>query len=281
MRTSLESALKEFRRQVRHSRRRGDAASIHRLRVVSRRLVVWCELLEILGAGSRASEARRRVKRMLRSLARLRDLHVQRQLLATVPSALKPAARILRRELRREQPERARRVHARCRGLHPSRICRLILEAAGATPIGATPVAPESDARLVRDLAWWLAGLEREARHRLQAARAAKPETLHCLRIAVKHLRYGLELAWTADSRAPDAAARRLRDLQAVLGEIQDADVCRALVLARVESHPDDARQLVPLQRWLERRRDARIRRVLRRRRTLLPAVTPAAGGSG
>ena len=81
------------------------------------------------------------MKKLLRSLARLRDLHVERELLARAPRSVSEAARSIRRELKREEPRRARRVAERCRRLHPSRI-RDLLD--GVLRSGRLPSSPRN-----------------------------------------------------------------------------------------------------------------------------------------
>ena len=85
MNDALTTALREFRRLVKRCRSQGDAESIHRLRIQSRRMVVWCDLLHSLDAGSGTQEARRCIKKLLRALARVRDAQVQQELLKKVP----------------------------------------------------------------------------------------------------------------------------------------------------------------------------------------------------
>lgn len=251
----------DFRRRVRLCRNSGEARAIHELRVQSRRLAVWCELLESLGGGRRAREARRRVKKLLRSLARLRDLHVERELLARAPRSVSEAARSIRRELKREEPRRARRVAERCRRLHPSRI-RDLLD--GVLRSGRLPSSPPE---LSAGMRAWLDSLEVRARERHAAIEARDPQSLHRFRIAIKHLRYGWDVAedlgWAVSCRGMES----LRQLQGQLGDIQDLEVCHR----RLSDWDGDAdggpESLEGLRGWLLRERDRRVRAFLRRRR--------------
>lgn len=248
----------EFRRRVRRCRDSGDARAIHELRVQSRRLAVWCELLESLGGGRRARDARRRVKKLLRSLARLRDLHVQRGLLAGAPRSVSEAARSIRRQLKLEEPRRARRVSDRCRRMHPGRILDLLegVIGSGRVPLDGTALS--------KGIQVWLDSLVGRARERQAEIQAREPQSLHRFRIAVKHLRYGLEVAKELGWGTPGRTMESLRDLQGSLGEIQDFDVCHRLLGSwKRESERADA-SWEPLRTWLLRERDRRVRVFLR-----------------
>lgn len=248
----------EFRRRVRRCRDSGDARAIHELRVQSRRLAVWCELLESLGGGRRARDARRRVKKLLRSLARLRDLHVQRGLLAGAPRSVSEAARSIRRQLKREEPRRVRRVSDRCRRMHSGRILDLLdgVIGSGRVPLDGTALS--------KGIRVWLDSLVGRARERQAEIQAREPQSLHRFRIAVKHLRYGLEVATELGWGTPGRTMESLRDLQGSLGEIQDFDVChRLLGFWKRESERADA-SWEPLRTWLLRERDRRVRVFLR-----------------
>ena len=260
----------EFRRRVRRCRDSGDSRSIHELRVQSRRLAVWCELLESLGGGRRAREARRRVKKLLRSLARLRDLHVQRGLLTGAPKSLSESARSIRRRLKVEEPRRARRVAERCRRMHPGRIHDLLDGVVGSGRL------PSESTSLLKGVQVWLDSLEGRVRERQAAIQARKPQSLHRFRIAVKHLRYGLEVAEELGWETPVRTLETLRGLQGRLGEIQDFDVCHRRLGCLKREWERAEHSWEPLRKWLLRERDRRIRAFLRAVPVAVRGVVPA-----
>jgi len=270
---SLAAAVRDFQRRLKRCRRHRDAESIHQLRVQSRRLAVCCDLLDALGGGAPVSKARRRVKKLLRSLARLRDTQVQQDLFRSVPARLDSAAKILRRGLRREEPRWARRVTERCRRVRAADLDPLLLNT---RHLGALSGRTESAAErgLETAIEKWLEQLDAEARRRLKLVRASRPESLHRFRIAVKHLRYGHEAVASVLPGKPDGTLRRLRSLQGKLGEIQDLEMGRARIEAAAAAHRRAGKKLNPLRLWLVRQRDGRIRRLLENRSRLRAALT-------
>lgn len=260
----------DFRKRVRRCRDELDVRSVHNLRIQARRLVVWCELLAALGAGNHALEARRRVKRLLRSLGRLRDLHVQRDLLVGAPKRLAKPARFLRRRLTREEPRRVQRVKDRCRRLHPGRIFDL-LDSVFRAGRFARDGSPEVISQGIID---WIASLQAEAGKRLRGARATMPASVHRFRIAVKRLRYGLEAAVELMPALKSGADDLLRDLQVELGNIQDAEVCRLRVEGLSVGSKSGVPRLEGLHTWLTRTRDDHVHHLLSRRTELLAALT-------
>ena len=260
----------DFRKRVRRCRHELDVRSVHHLRIQARRLVVWCELLAALGAGNHAVEARRRVKRLLRSLGRLRDLHVQRDLLEGAPKRLVKPARFLRRRLKREESRRMQRVKDRCRRQHPGRISDL-LDSVFQAGRFSRDVSPEVLSQGIID---WIASLQAEAGKRLRGARATMPASVHRFRIAVKRLRYGLEAAVELMPKLKSGAADPLRDLQVELGKIQDAEVCRLRVEGLSVGSKSGVPRLEGLHTWLMRTRDEHVHHLLSRRTELLAALT-------
>ncbi|MEN9676126.1 MAG: hypothetical protein RIS76_2022 [Verrucomicrobiota bacterium] len=271
MNDALTSALREFRRMVKRCRSQGDVQSIHRLRIQSRRMVVWCDLLHSLDAGSGTHEARRCIKKLLRALARVRDAQVQRELLKKVPRRWAAAAGILIRELRRKEPRWARRVGERCRRVHPAEVAALLTGEQRAW--NRLRLAEGADG--LEEAVWrWLMTLEAEAQRRFRAVRATHPESLHRFRIAVKYLRYGLEEVSTCLPDVSRESLLRLQRLQARLGTIQDLDVCQHRLADVIAGDPAQADSLEPLRRWVLGRRDGAIKLLLRRPRAILPPAS-------
>jgi CHAD domain len=102
------------------------------------------------------------------------------------------------------------------------------------------------------------AALDRNAariiRSRLEELRSFGPEALvpeaavaqHDMRIAAKRLRYVIEVTGFCFGEPAEAARRRARDLQDLLGEIHDCDVMMPRVQSEIDRlRTDDARALL------------------------------------
>lgn len=260
---STRASLRLFRRQLRRCRRRLDADSVHDLRVAARRFMVWCDLLAWLQAEASVTVARRRVKRLLRALAALRDLQVQLELLQAMPRAAMAGVRVCRRWYLREMDVEMKRVDRCCRRLAARKIADGLRD--GLKSLGPQRNRrPRSD-RLDTDaeIRRWVRSLAARAGRTHRRVNAADPDSLHRLRIALKHLRYALEALAELPMASTKTGLLSLRARLDLLGEIQDADVFQRRLGVAVKVHPRHAGALRVLVRWLLRRREARIRRFL------------------
>ncbi len=248
---SARQAAQKFRRRLKRCRTRDDPDSIHELRVEARRLLVWCDLLLWLRPGGIAGSTRRELKRLLRLLARLRDTQVQLELLEQAPVSLHAATGRLRRSLRREEKRQSDRVRHRCRDTHPLRMVEGLLDEAGS--LAAVRRFRGGRTQLPSALLDWMDRLHHRAGSAHAHVAPTRPASLHKLRIALKHLRYGLEAVVPPATPGFAPLVRHLRRAQGILGEIQDADVF-------VGQLRDEKPEYDDLVTWLVRRRTTRIR---------------------
>jgi CHAD domain-containing protein len=199
----------------------GNADALHQARVASRRVR---EALPLLSSGGRARRLERQVRRITRALGPVRELDVALRILDDVAKsgdAPRPAVARLREavalERRLLQADMRRRLEA-------CDLEKLRRKAAGAARKDATP-ATRDPRRLER-------ARERAARRaaRLRAAIATAgsvylPDRLHEVRIAVKKLRYALELVRELSRSKAAAKLRSLRHVQDLLGRMHDLEV--------------------------------------------------------
>ena len=220
----FRSRLKAFERaasDVKHGDRRG----VHRLRVAVRRLR---ELLPILPIDrDRSRRMARSLRRVARQVAELRDVDVLLGLVAQPPTGAPPAAlEIVQGSLRSQRAKAQARVtdrsararlHRQVKRLH--KIGRDVERAEGGSP------RP------------WRLALEARVARRGQGLRGViegagtiyMPERLHDVRIAIKKLRYALELVGeVGHDVAPDLMV--LRHGQRLLGALHDAAALAAYV---------------------------------------------------
>jgi CHAD domain-containing protein len=201
----------------------GDPRAIHQARVATRRLR---ELLPVLQLEPKAAQKLgKRLRKATRRLGRLRELDVA---LAHVTqaggqgrAAGKAALSRIASELRAERKALLKRGAKRHTWSDLGRIARKLDAAAGAAARG------KLDSRRWR----WV--IEARIAHRAvllrraieQAGTVYLPERLHGTRIALKKLRYGVELGVEAEGLKSRSDLRLLKRMQDVLGSMHDRQV--------------------------------------------------------
>jgi CHAD domain-containing protein len=249
-----------FARAVRRVARRDDEEAIHDLRVVSRRLIavlrVWRELFR--------AAPRRRALRALRSLRRrlgeARELEVHTTLLQAYADQGSPSGRDLldlaiHHARRRLEPAQERAAEW-AREKRTDALIEDLERCARRVPVRAPrkPDTPQSArARVARREQAALAAL------RLALAHHDNP-SLHEARIAVKKWRYAGEALEAGLGASEEAPHESIRELQEVLGVLQDRAVLRRELL------PEDAfveapEPLQPVLAIIERERRAALER--------------------
>jgi len=201
----------------------GDVKSLHQARVATRRL----RAALVLGSGRKAEKVARSVRRLTRLLGPARELDVSLLILdelereGDVPRSAIDRLRVSIAEERRRLQEQ---VRERIDEFDIQKIRKLAIAVArkgykARTPRSAEAIALARDrtARRARRLS---AAIE-------HAAGMYLPDRLHDVRIAIKKLRYTLELeAVPGDGRSRNAAAlRTLRNMQDLLGRMHDLEV--------------------------------------------------------
>jgi CHAD domain-containing protein len=226
-----------------------DPASVHRARVASRRAREVLAVALVVDAGREAADLRRGIRRVTRALGPVRELDVALDELARGAARHDWAAEAVaavRETLTRERARRARRLAAKAaRSRRPWERRRLAALAA------AMPLAADDR---------WLAALAERLARRAGAAVAAAgacgtlyaPEPLHALRIAVKKLRYALELVPLAVDEGAPARLRLLKTAQDRFGRLHDLQVLAAEVHA-LDARGEEAAGLALLREALER----------------------------
>jgi CHAD domain-containing protein len=218
----LRARLDVFTRLL-HKVERGDPRAVHRARVASRRLR---ELLPVLPADADTSaRLSKDLRRVTRALGAIRRLDVMAALVTATPpdgSARQRALADLHDALARARQDAYRR--ARRKDLE-----RDLRRAAKRLEKLSTRVDGGAPARRHTDQQWrWVvdARIARRAANLERAIDAAGPVylagRLHAVRIAVKKLRYAVELA-DAD-RTTHADLTKLKRMQELLGGLHDRE---------------------------------------------------------
>jgi CHAD domain-containing protein len=232
--TLLKSRLGRFERAI-DGIDDGDVKALHRTRVASRRLREIVPVLQLDRAT--AKKLVRRLRKVTKRLGSVRELdvllllidelHVSRPMhaaaLGRVAAAVTRTRNEARRKLRSQMPETELERLARKLG-------RAVEELDETAASSAIPAASRA-----RALLWAVDARTANRAARLGAAVEAAgavylPERLHAVRIAVKKLRYALELAseLRGDKRTP--ALTTLKRVQALLGRLHDLQVLIASI---------------------------------------------------
>lgn len=238
-----------------HKVERGDERAIHRTRVTSRRLRELLPVLELEPAT--CAKVLRDLKRATQALGRIRELDVTLRLIEALRTEVEEADAswsLLVQQLR--QARLTTHTKATRKG-HLSddlrrlgkRLDRLVHEATPALQRGGKRWHWALDARVVR---------RAEAlRHAVkEAGPFYLPERLHDVRIALKKLRYALELQAQAARKQVGPELRLLKRGQALLGVLHDRQILiERLREAQSTLSASDRRTSAELDRliaWLE-----------------------------
>ena len=202
----------------------GDAKSLHQARVATRRLRA---ALPLFGTGRKAEKVTRCIRRLTRLLGPARELDVSLLILDELdhsPDVPRAAIDQLRASIADERRRLQEHVRERLNEFDMQKVRKRAIAAArkgvdekGPRDFEAAAWARERTTRRARRL-----GVAIE-----HAAGLYLPDRLHGVRIAIKKLRYTLELdAVARDGRPRNAAAlRTLRHMQDLLGRMHDLEV--------------------------------------------------------
>jgi CHAD domain-containing protein len=217
---------------------RGDVTSIHQARVATRRVR---EALPLVATGASGRKLERIVRRLTRSLGPVRELDVALLMLeelATAPDV--PRAGISR--LRQVVHDERRRLHREmAQAVDRCNVEKLTKKAVAAARASDRRVAGGA-ARDPRQRA----AAEQRAARRAERLRAAietaagiyLPDRLHEVRIAVKKLRYAMEIARELSGSRATARILTLKRAQDLLGRMHDLEVLIARTRA-VQGSPN------------------------------------------
>src|SRR5687767_3793796 len=212
--------------------RAGEVTAIHQARVATRRLR---EALPVIADGPRSRKLERVVRRLTQSLGPVRELDVALLMLdefAAVPDVPRAGISCLQQVVREER----RRMHAdMAKAVERCNIPKLTRKAVNA----AKKRDEQSTVTRARDP-------ERLAVARVRAASRAErlrdtienaagiylPDRLHEVRIAVKKLRYAMEIARELSGSRATARILTLKKAQDLLGRMHDLEVLIARIRA-------------------------------------------------
>ena len=215
----------------------GRPASIHDARIATRRIR---ELLPLLGDPKRRQEIddlRSRFKRLGRSLGRVRDADVRVTLLASLETRMPhaaPALVVLRQQREQERLDLLRKLVRRLERLEAVRLIEMF---DGSRLSFALPWGLRAARAWRRDLAYTLRERAATTKEAIDHATGVYfPDRSHAARIAIKRMRYAMEIAHETGSER-SAAIRELKKAQDLLGDLHDR---QELVDNLTETCPSD-----------------------------------------
>ena len=221
----LSKRLEQFTRTL-QGLEHGEVRALHRTRIASRRLR---ELLPILRLDSDvARKLSRRLRNVTKRLGAVRELDV----LLLLIDELRESGRHSEGSLKRlaaavagEQPKARERLVAKLPTAELHRLAAKLDKIAG-----GLKASERSSGRGTRSSRW---AVEARLTHRASGLRTAMhdagavylPERLHTVRLAVKKLRYAVELSADLSGLRTTPELRALKHTQDVLGRLHDAQI--------------------------------------------------------
>jgi CHAD domain-containing protein len=211
-----------------HELEKGDVRALHRTRVASRRLRELLPVLELDAALAR--KLGRRLRRVTDGLGSVRELDVLSLLLDELHESGRHGSSGLSRiatSVVRERNGARKRLRSKLPVAELWRVAEKLEDVAQALQKDA---ASGSGGR--REAAWRWA-IEARVTNRAERLSAAMrdagavylAERLHAVRIALKKLRYAVELRVEAAGEKPHAHLKALKQMQEVLGHLHDRQV--------------------------------------------------------
>jgi CHAD domain-containing protein len=210
----------------------GDAKLLHRARVATRRLR---EALPLVTRGARGRKLKRTVRRLTRALGPVRELEVALETLEALAAAGE-VPRGAMTKLRQVIREERQRLWADMR----SRVARVDLDKLRHRAAAAARKGHAQTARgRIRDPKRIADARARAARRAVRLREAVEnaagiylPDRLHEVRIAVKKLRYAMEVSREVSGSRGSAGIRALKNAQDLLGRVHDHEMLIARVRA-------------------------------------------------
>jgi CHAD domain-containing protein len=201
----------------------GNKDALHKARIASRRIR---EALPLISAGDRVRRLERKIRQITRALGPVRELDVALQILDEIESSgelSRAALTRLRQAIARERQVLQADMKRRLEDCNvPKLRKRAVVAARKAMENGSLRRDP---VRLARARARAARRAERLRAAIESASGIYLPDRLHDVRIAVKKLRYALELVRELSGSRATAQLKALSNIQDALGRMHDLEV--------------------------------------------------------
>ena len=247
----LKAERRRYRKLLKRCQRKFSEGAVHDLRIETRRLLAMFDLLRALHSRGPLKKSRKVFKKRLDAFDELRDTHVQLSLFKPLWRQF-PEARELDALLRRRERRLTDELRQRVRASKKARAERR-LKTVEKQLRGSDDVMPREAARLA------ILATLREAFDRVVALRRRirpnRTVTIHRTRVAFKRFRYMCELVRPNLPGLKAEDLDRMRDYQAMMGDLQDIDVLLAALRRAVADEEISGRAVASLRRELRGRR--------------------------
>lgn len=259
---TFKSAWRSYRRAFKRCQKKLSLATVHQLRVKTRRLLALVDLFDPLLAGDASDKVSRLLKQPFKISGQLRDTQVN---LCNVERQLGrfPEAKPFKKELLRREKRLSRQLERELRRIRlkplKSRTDALRKE------LCATVKQPDerrrARTRLLRSMDRAFANVV--ARRRGIAP--TKPHAIHRMRIAFKKFRYMAEQLQSLVPGISDDLLDKLRGHQKLMGDIQDNETLLAALDKFMREEKAEARPFRKFRATVKRGHALLIARYLRR----------------
>ena len=241
---TFEARWKTYRAELELCRAEFSNEAVHDLRVAARRMLAFLRLLGSIAPQPRLKKLARSFKTQLDEFDDLRDTQVILAELSETAQEL-PQLREFQRSLQASEARILRSLRKRLKKLEITETTRRIRK------------TREFIASEKSDLAGQVLQAVDDAFQRVQqrhrAVDAARPATIHRVRVAFKSFRYMVEIVHPLLAGFPSEILKRMNGYQTRMGEIQDADVfAQTLADFSERASPADP---APVRHYVKRRR--------------------------
>lgn len=252
--TEIIRRIEHFRRLLKKVRTTPTPKTIHDVRISIRRLEAAADFYLALSGTRCLGSTTAAVESLMKPLGKLRDLHVQRELIRRHLAATSPLIRRYAKKLREKMHEYEGRVLRAIKRFPKKGLT--VFAAAVEKDLGGTAgkVSQACLQRLVLRAQKPVEGY----RSRYCARRSMK--IFHKMRISLKHLRYTGEMLVPVVSRVTERDVERIHALQREMGTIRDMEVLSERLRKYITKKDGDPAVVQSLQK-ITATRDALVKR--------------------
>jgi CHAD domain-containing protein len=251
-----------------------DIEAIHKMRVTTRRLQAAIDLLQVaerenLMAGFKATKLKKQLRRWRRSLSPIRNVDVFLAMIEKEITARRPVYRrqydLLKRELQERRVQLAQELRPYLEQIDPGDLASKLglNRSANSDQLSIDSAWAEYETRAISRAADRLEQRLNELQALVSEVQcSARPERVHQLRIAVKRLRYLLEIVSEMGYCDASRALDLLKSLQDGLGDWHDLDAFKGEIIRIVsrrgflEASMAEAGQMLQAAARLLKRKD-------------------------